>query len=56
LSFLAGIDLLTGEIIATVENRHRSAEFINFLKDGRSVTKFFVDIIDRPAKKQQLFQ
>ena len=32
LSLLAGIDLLTGIITATVENRHRSIEFISFLK------------------------
>ena len=33
LSLLAGIDLLTGVITATVENRHRSIEFIDFLKN-----------------------
>jgi len=32
LSLLAGIDLLTGIITATVEDRHRSIEFIGFLK------------------------
>jgi transposase len=32
LSLLAGIDLLTGVITATVEDRHRSVEFIGFLK------------------------
>jgi len=32
LSLLAGIDLQTGVIIAVVEDRHRSIEFINFLK------------------------
>jgi len=32
LSLLAGIDLLTGIITATVEDRHRSIEFISFLK------------------------
>ena len=32
LSLLAGIDLLTGIITATVEDRHRSVEFIGFLK------------------------
>jgi len=32
LSLLAGIDLLTGIITATIENRHRSVEFIGFLK------------------------
>jgi transposase len=32
LSLLAGIDLLTGVVHASVENRHRSREFIEFLK------------------------
>ena len=32
LSLLAGIDLLNGIITATVEDRHRSIEFIGFLK------------------------
>lgn len=32
LSLLADIDLLTGHIIASVEERHRSREFIAFLK------------------------
>jgi len=32
LSLLAGIDLMTGGIVATVEERHRSVEFIEFLK------------------------
>ena len=32
LSLLAGIDLLTGHVHACVENRHRSREFIGFLK------------------------
>jgi transposase len=32
LSLLAGIDLLTGEVHACVEDRHRSREFIGFLK------------------------
>jgi transposase len=32
LSLLAGIDLLTGVITVTVEDRHRSIEFIGFLK------------------------
>jgi transposase len=31
LSLLAGIDLLTGQVHASVENRHRSREFIGFL-------------------------
>lgn len=32
LTLLAGIDLLTGKVHACVENRHRSREFIKFLK------------------------
>jgi transposase len=32
VSLMAGIDLITGHIIATVENRHRSSEFVEFLK------------------------
>jgi transposase len=32
LSLLAGIDLLSGEILALVRERHRSAEFIEFLR------------------------
>jgi transposase/DNA-binding MarR family transcriptional regulator len=32
LSLLAGIDLMTGEIVGIVRDRHRSAEFIEFLK------------------------
>jgi transposase len=32
LSLLAGIDLLTGQVHACVEERHRSREFIGFLK------------------------
>ena len=32
LSLLAGIDLLTGKVHATVEDRHRSREFVGFLK------------------------
>src|SRR6201991_2264036 len=37
LSLLAGIDLLTGKVHALVRDRHRSREFIEFLKrlDGR---------------------
>jgi transposase len=31
LSLLAGIDLVTGQVIASVEDRHRSREFIGFL-------------------------
>ncbi len=32
LSLLAGIDLLTGKVHASIEDRHRSREFIGFLK------------------------
>ena len=32
LSLLAGIDLMTGEVLGLVRERHRSAEFIEFLK------------------------
>lgn len=32
LSLLAGIDLLTGRVHASVEERHRSREFVDFLK------------------------
>lgn len=32
LSLLGGIDLLTGEVLGLVRERHRSAEFIEFLK------------------------
>lgn len=32
MSLLAGIDLRTGQVHASVEDRHRSREFIGFLK------------------------
>jgi transposase len=32
LSLLAGIDLVTGEVIGSVEERHRSQEFVSFLQ------------------------
>ena len=32
LSLLAGIDLLTGKVHALVRDRHRSREFVEFLK------------------------
>jgi hypothetical protein len=32
LSLLAGIDMLTGQVHACIEDRHRSREFIGFLK------------------------
>ena len=34
LSLLAGIDLLTGQVHAGIEDRHRSREFIGFLKSS----------------------
>ncbi len=47
VSLLAGIDLLTGKIIAAVEERHRSREFIDFLKklDTHYVDKERIKII-----------
>jgi transposase len=33
LSLLCGIDLLTGELLARVEDRHRSREFVAWLRD-----------------------
>ena len=32
LSLLAGIDLLTGRVIGSVEDRHRSREFVSYLR------------------------
>ena len=32
LSLFAGIDLLTGKVHALVKDRHRSREFVEFLK------------------------
>ncbi|WP_412761677.1 transposase [Paenibacillus macerans] len=32
LSILAGIDLVTGEVIVSAEERHRTREFVDFLK------------------------
>ncbi|NTZ16710.1 MULTISPECIES: IS630 family transposase [Paenibacillaceae] len=29
---MAGIDLVTGKVVGSVEDRHRSKEFVNFLK------------------------
>lgn len=47
LSLLAGIDLVTGEVIGTVEDRHRSCEFVDFLKmlDGRYDPDLRIQII-----------
>ena len=40
LSLLAGIDLVTGHIIYTVEDKHRSIEFVKWLD---SVDKYYHD-------------
>ncbi|WP_245541950.1 transposase [Salinicoccus albus] len=32
MSLLAGIDPVTGEVLGSVEERHRSREFVDFLK------------------------
>lgn len=47
VSLLAGIDLTEGIITATVQDRHRSAEFVDFLKalDGRYTHKEKIKII-----------
>ncbi|MEB3102968.1 hypothetical protein [Ferviditalea candida] len=37
LSLLAGIDLVTGQVIGAVEDRHRSKEFVDFLKKLDSI-------------------
>ena len=39
LSLLAGIDLLTGKVHALVRERHRSREFIEFLRPLMSPTR-----------------
>ena len=53
LSLLAGIDLLTGQVHACVENRHRSREFIGFLKKldtaYRSDTTIKIILDNHPA-------
>jgi len=36
VSLLAGIELLSGEVLGLVRERHRSAEFIEFLQFGGS--------------------
>jgi transposase len=36
LSLLCGIDLLTGELIARVEEKHRSREFVAWLRDAHA--------------------
>src|ERR1700760_2140009 len=47
LSLLAGIDLLTGKVHALVKERHRSREFIEFLKllDAASPADTAIEII-----------
>lgn len=47
LSLLAGIDLVTGEVIVTVQDRHRSREFVDFLKqlDERYNPDYRIQII-----------
>ena len=47
LSLLAGIDLITGHIIPIVEDRHRSGEFIKWLKlvDSRYPDDYQINII-----------
>ena len=47
LSLLAGIDLLTGKVHALVRDRHRSREFIEFLKR--------LDTLIRPAPRSSWF-
>jgi transposase len=39
MSLLAGIDLVTGQVIGSVEDRHRSKEFVEFLKKLDSIYK-----------------
>ncbi|WP_242652430.1 IS630 family transposase [Desulfofarcimen acetoxidans] len=41
LSLMAGIDLVTGHILAQVEDRHRSIEFVEFLK---MISEYYKDI------------
>lgn len=47
VSLLAGIDLLTGEVLGLVRDRHRSAEFIEFLKlaDARYPTGAHIRLV-----------
>lgn len=44
LSLLAGIDLLTGRVHASIEDRHRSREFVGFLKKLDAVYPADTDI------------
>ena len=58
LSLLAGIDLLTGQVHANVEDRHRSREFIGFLKNMDAATRrvprsrSFWTIIQRTCRRR----
>lgn len=56
LSLLAGIDLLTGKVHALVKDRHRSQEFVEFLRliDAASNTaiKLILDIIPRTSREK----
>ena len=58
LSLLAGIDLLTGQVHATVEDRHRSREFVGFLKKMDAATRrvprsrSFWTIIQRTCRRR----
>lgn len=47
LSLLVGIDLVTGEVIGSVEDRHRSCEFVDFLRrlDARYSPELRIQII-----------
>lgn len=47
VSLLAGIDLLTGEVHGLVRNRHRSVEFIEFLKmvDSKYPQKMAIRVV-----------
>jgi hypothetical protein len=56
LSLLAGIDLLTGKVHALVRDRHRSREFIEFLKlldaayPASTAIKLILDIIPHTSQ------
>ena len=47
MSLLAGIDLITGQVHACVEDRHRSREFVSFLKklDGAYPSETAIKVI-----------
>jgi transposase len=58
VSLLAGIDLVTGKVHALVKDRHRSREFIEFLKlldaayPARTAIKLILDNIPRTSPKR----